>query len=117
MDYLEIVIGRLEKAARPSRELDGLIAAGFLIELPEDCAGWPPHYTASIDAALALLPDDFHWELKRAPHRRGYFCEAWAVGGKVVAAIGDAASPAMAVCLVAATLHREQIKSPAMATS
>ena len=37
-----------------------------------------PSFTGSIDAAITLLPVGFHWELKTSPHRRGYFCEAWA---------------------------------------
>lgn len=112
MDHLEIVAARLEKEAGPCRVLDGLLAAGFLLPVPDDPAGWPARFTASLDAAITLLPDDFHWEVKTAPHRRGYFCEAWAPTGKVVAAIGDAATPAMAVCAVAAKLHQKMVIRP-----
>lgn len=62
MTDLEL-IERLEKATGPDREFDEAIArlAGWYI----DGGGYTsaPRFTASIDAALTLVPKGFNWSL------------------------------------------------------
>lgn len=64
MMTLDELIARLEKATAPDRGLDRDIAFSF---------GWdpdgiqePPAYTASIDAAMTLVPAGMHWQLNSA---------------------------------------------------
>lgn len=60
-DFADI-IARLEKATGPDRELDDAI--GATLERP--CKNWP--FTASIDAALTLVPGGFRWKLGYSRH-------------------------------------------------
>ncbi len=63
------LIERLERATGPDRDLD--IAIGEAVGAADH--GWPAyhrpfkdwakHYTASIDAALTLVPEGFRWKL------------------------------------------------------
>lgn len=55
------LISRLEKATGPDGELDGDIAVtmGLYAKRPVVCT--PPAYTASIDAALTLVPEGWWW--------------------------------------------------------
>lgn len=118
---LKPLIELLKQATLPDDELDKLIALAWKWRHQEaqfighewiNPAGRVtglPHFTGSIDAAITLLPDGFHWELKTSPHRRGYFCEAWAPTGKVVAAIGDGTTAALAVCAAAAQLKTQDV--------
>lgn len=55
------LIERLEKAAAPDRELDNLIWFWLGQPLPDDCADCPARYTASLDAALTLVPEGHYW--------------------------------------------------------
>ena len=83
------LIERLEKATGPDRELDGEI---WLAADPRLVVLWPhwtaeqrdnmvPRYTASIDAALSLVPEHHRWLLDKRPyadHRiDGYRCEVY----------------------------------------
>lgn len=45
-----------EEATGPDRSIDGMIAESIGATMPNDPAGWPPRYTASVDAAMTLLP-------------------------------------------------------------
>jgi hypothetical protein len=52
---------RVEAATGPDRELDALI---------NDIAGrhpTMPAYTASLDAAITLVPEGWHWALRKMP--------------------------------------------------
>lgn len=52
------LIARLEKATGEDRELDCLIEG-----IHPTASGDTPHYSASIDAALTLVPKGFAWTL------------------------------------------------------
>lgn len=80
---LDDLIARLEKATGPDRALDIAIykivrngrATNHDMLTPEQreshFAGCAPTYTASIDAALTLLPDDdHHWKAGYSKHVR-----------------------------------------------
>lgn len=53
MELLDIA-KHCEDAVGPDRSIDGLIAHAVGCSMPDDPAGWPPRYTASLDAALTL---------------------------------------------------------------
>jgi hypothetical protein len=65
------LIERLEKAAGPDRQLDNAIEEAVDFPKPtnpDDLPGYPPYFTASIDAALTLVPDGWRWQISnRAP--------------------------------------------------
>ena len=75
------LIKDLEQATGPSRELDDRIGTaiglyierlsdGTLLYQRKDHKMWPevPHYTASLDAALTLVPEGWEWQIStRAP--------------------------------------------------
>lgn len=70
-DYTDI-IARLEKAKGPDRELDleiGRALPGphtFSLSTVQQRGGKPPvpEFTASIDAAVMLMPEGANWSLK-----------------------------------------------------
>lgn len=85
------LIERLEKATEPDQELDLAIAMACQIDcrqccghgvavwaqdgngiVGEECCGnpdvCPANYTASLDAALTLVPDGFRWKLGYSRH-------------------------------------------------
>lgn len=62
MTDLQSLLTRLEEAERPDRGLDGCLDG--LVD--HDNEAWPPPYTASLDAALALVEralPGWHWEV------------------------------------------------------
>jgi hypothetical protein len=102
----EELIAALQKATGPAYVLDLAIAAQVL----PDC--WvskvtPKNYTASIDAALTLVPepDDSFWQVLTCGERRGYFQAS--VVTDAMAATGaklswhSARTPAIALCIAA----------------
>lgn len=67
LDLLE----QLLKSPGPDRELDNAIWATLDQPLPDDPVEWPPRYTASVDAAMTLIPDGHRWRCgysKHVPH-------------------------------------------------
>lgn len=79
------LIERLEKATGPSRALDADLAMAFgqkvfQTKRRDGQGSWltysfrngdeVPHYTASIDAALTLVPAGFRWKLGYSRHVR-----------------------------------------------
>ena len=127
MTDTQSLIARLEQATGPDRELDADIAvavdggeivwkmANYTMESyparrhpsPHHIGGYcnahVPSYTASIDAALTLVPSgkghDPWWMLKAA--WRGIAkAEIW-VDGKGKPFRGEAATPALAICIAA----------------
>ena len=60
-DQLVALAERVEKATGPDRELDVAIAGASGVTYPADPVNWPPHYTASLDAALTLAPCNLLW--------------------------------------------------------
>lgn len=58
---------RCEKASGPDRELDAQIAAAFhLKQLTYQSPEWikDPEFTASLDAAMTLVPEGWEWALE-----------------------------------------------------
>ena len=120
MPDLNDLIARLEAATGPDRALDAEIAEacgtmphGLTRALSngepaewwwdgEDCL-WPPEFTASVDAAITLAPNDLMWFLGRLDSSDMRFCatisERGAVGSKTWR--GFSASPAIALCVAA----------------
>ena len=101
MDLIE----KLKRATGPSQELDNVIAEFIGLKCPDDPAGWPPCFSHSIDAALTLLPEKHYWELKCAPHRKGYIAKLWDSDGDTVM-LADSPTPAIALCLAALKAHK-----------
>lgn len=100
---------RCEASAGPSRSLDFDIAVDVLgYKRIEDRFMWSPQFTASIDAAMLLVPDRARWMLRGiASGSLPFFYEAFVnlsdvthTGSKIV---GQATTPALA--LIAACLR------------
>ena len=109
------LIAALEKATGPSRELDEELDR---IRNPDewfmrDCHapegnsvwGWDsPHYTASIDAALTLVPDELWRSILHAPNV-GKATVSLRTGGltdpNTKEWMGYACTPAIAICVAA----------------
>lgn len=107
------LVNRLSQATGPDRSLDNDIWALLDQPLPDDPAGWPPRYTESIEAALALVPDGWQWQASnRAPKPKAgrayiYNGEPHSVGvggmrnnPKYRGHEVTAATPAIAMCIV-----------------
>lgn len=58
-----------------------------------------PRYTASLDAALTLVPDGMDEEIKRARHRKGWRVNLWLP--EHVGYSADATSLAITICIAA----------------
>ena len=124
MTALQELIARLEKATEGSRELDAEIAVvsgEFLHGKVSKTRPWlvtqaginrePPRYSASIDAALTLVPEDFQWLVR--DDERGGFCNVTSPDFVAIEgsngqdeSIGKrfptyAATPALALCIAA----------------
>ena len=119
-DTLAALIERVEKATGPDAALDGIIwqavtPAGswcqnsdgvWLLRVEDDrtpgatarAYSHPPRYTASLDAALALVPEGWQWVVGNMGNAHVY--EERTAGKSVTA---EAATPALA--LVAAALR------------
>lgn len=98
-DLLELA-GYCEEADGPDRSIDALIAIAVNCRMPGDPAGWPPRYTASLDAALTLVPECDSWTLARLG--TGAFCCAISFSDEEVASsISDAKSASLALCAAA----------------
>lgn len=120
MTPLDEVIERLEKADGPSIKLDTDI--GRLLPLPDvffglrvtarrfhlrsidyetedgayhTGAGMVPHFTASIDAALTLVPNGWDWCVYNS------FAQVLEKSGKAVAITAFQKHPAIALCIAA----------------
>lgn len=113
------LIARLEAAAEGSRELDAEIAIflnpklaewerfGGELHGPSDSIFHAPHYTTSIDAALALVPEGWAWFAQRIgqPFSTG-FARLWlpaarTKGLKIEQYQSEAATPALALVIAA----------------
>ena len=111
---IEELIAALERAEGPSRELELRIARdvldseplGHAAGLPDDLLlfqpeyGPWPHYTASIDAALWLVPKGVGWGVKKQQNGEFAWCDGdIARAGNV--AVRGGATPAIALCIAA----------------
>lgn len=114
------LIERLERASGPDRELDGRIwcALNGYVFLEWDGAGcrfraknngWIGHnnikeWTASLDAALTLVPEGYRWLVGNAWKDKHGDCPAMAsvvVAGDYGGRPTSAATPALALCIAA----------------
>lgn len=59
------IIERLERAAGPSMDIDYDIWLALAQPMPVDPDDFPPRYTASLDAALTLVPKGYLWQVKQ----------------------------------------------------
>jgi hypothetical protein len=103
---------RCEKATGPDRELDAEIARaigwtnvspvghGHVGHCPNHFFGSVPLHTASLDAAMTLVPEGEQWNVASYPWaEHTHKAAAW-VGNKRGPVIG-AATPALALCAAA----------------
>ena len=112
------LIKRLEAATGPDRQLDNAIEEAIDLPKPtnpDDLPGYPPHFTASIDAAITLVPEDSHewreyspviWGGRRPAARINYRQrDAEAESGWAYGSLNDSevrgATPALALCIAA----------------
>lgn len=115
---MEDLIKRLEAATGPSRELDAeivrLVAGWKRIDSPggadwidprgyEQCDRDVPHYTASIDAALTLVPEHWSATISTHPNNIGTFARVYNDGMKTEPAFNVHGNrpPAIALCIAA----------------
>jgi hypothetical protein len=93
------LIARLKAATGPDRQLDNAIAEWAGFQVPDASSeGWPLAYTASIDAAMTLLSDDWFWEIRQTVRRDRVFVALFAVSGNGAVYAGGP-SVAVAICL------------------
>jgi len=102
------LIAALEAAEGPSRRLDELIDCEVNWCAPMPDSAEPPHYTASIDAALTLVPGGFQafcLTVTEAPENPRHKC------GVVIAhpfsRDSFGATPAIALCIAALKARKE----------
>lgn len=100
------LIARLEAATGPDRELDRAIAKALgvmpLYEMRGQIGGSWPDCTASIDAALTLVPEGWLWQVEWIGHqtrKRVGNCILWQPHEPALS--GQAATPALAICIAA----------------
>ena len=81
MNKLEELAERLERASGPDRELDAQIgryaAAEFLGHVPDAPQYGCQPFTASIDAAMSLVPEGWAYKIGRN------WCELWPMSPEV----------------------------------
>lgn len=107
-DRLELA-ERVEAASGPDRELDALIHEVF--GLPFEMEYWSeadttpqrnlskvPHYTASLDAAMTLVPDGWNWGVWMRHDWREQNAQVWHPARDASTLHGYAATPALALC-------------------
>ena len=101
---MDELIARLEQATGPNRELDHAVETAVLGEWTY----YAPEYTASIDAALTLVPEGFNWTVDGFPSGPAcascYLADA---GGQ----LHDGATPAIAIC-IASLKARQAMANP-----
>ena len=95
---MDDLIHRIQAASGPDRLIDFDIALLVGTKTRNGSINIAPHFTASIDAALTLVPEGMQWSIKnqRSPKsvaQVGAFHE------------GSAATPALALCAAALRAH------------
>jgi len=115
------LIERLEALSGPDREVDEAIADALFppapfaqlkdAPIPTGCRMWQQNghiqsalrYTASIDAAMTLVPEECAWNLGGSPVKG--FAGAGSFGAMIEQGIdqihGEAPTPAIALCIAA----------------
>lgn len=99
---LEELAEKVERLEGPSREVDALIANQLI--LPLDWGMSPLRYTASLDAAMSLVPKGLDWMIDNFDGAKsGFRCSAGVFSGSQWIDCRAAATPALA--LTAASLR------------
>ncbi len=116
------LLSRLEALTGPDREVDGAIYCAVGHRMIAEC--WPhwtaaqrdlatPHYTASLDAALTLVPAGWQWQVSNRappPHAGRAFLDNKAhpfvgIGAarnpELIRIENTAATPVIALCIAA----------------
>lgn len=108
------LIARLERALEGSRQLDQLIYTaidapglresrdGEIVASPNIYSIQAPEYSTSLDAAFELMPRQFSWTLNSTIR---FGCAAIIRGHQTHE--GDAATPALAICIAALKARSE----------
>lgn len=105
------LIERLEAASGPDRQLDYLIAdAVFGKVKPPFQRGHCEKYTASLDAAMTLVPEGHrnNWSLIGFDGLGGPSDLPWQAD--VADCLADAATPALALCIAALRAQAQEVK-------
>lgn len=108
-ERLKALIGKLEAATAPDRQLDYAIER----ELPFKSTA-TPHYTSSIDAALTVIPPEYGWNVNWWGFVQLFRKEDEAAGGAMRGLIvGDQRPPAIALCVAGlrARMAKQALKS------
>ena len=100
-DTLAALIERVEQATGPDLELDAAIVASLKLYIIALMSG-VPHYTASIDAAVSLVPEGWVWVVGNMGNAHVY--EERTAGKSVTA---EAATPALALTAAALRARME----------
>ena len=107
------IIDKLERADGPDRELDcriwctlGPVPYDHAIQVVPDHSQWvAPTYTASIDAAMTLVPEGWHTSnYHQGPSGGGHWWKLGYINDTMqhyVTAESRAATPALALCIAA----------------
>lgn len=98
------LIERLEKAEGPDRNLDAMIHWQIKNGVGVGAAQDAPHYTASLDAAMTLVPSGYQWDMTAY----GSGAHASVGGTKKFGTAHDAKTPALALCIAA--LHSRSVE-------
>ncbi len=94
--------GRVEQANGPERELDFDIADAVLGPIkPPYRRGYCEKYTASLDAAMTLVPQGQDWYVTSIRPLTGRFAGAIYKGSEPSMDYAEAATPALALCAAA----------------
>ena len=120
MDSLEQLAQRVEALTGPCRETDALVEASLGI-VPDGSVrckgGWiidgsavaSPKYTASLDAAMTLVPEGWSWDISTRPDSSGGVVylhspdrTKWRDTG------GFAATPELALCAAALRARKDR---------
>jgi len=115
---LSALLERVEGATGGDRALDSAIERACFGDAPIT-EGWGGtlDYTASVDAALALIgrvKPGMEFHLSTARHRKGWSVKTWVSDDKYSGRLLDAPTPALALCaaLLAAMIGEEAEPSP-----
>lgn len=103
------LIARIESATGPDRELDCRIWCAVERQNFDVCrqvvpnfGEWlAPSYTASIDAALSLVPDGHQWSLSECAMPDRYYAGLGSRKASGRSFVAQAATPALALCAAA----------------
>jgi hypothetical protein len=111
-DHPIALIEQIENATEPSRSLDVAIvkAIGWSDSRPyrrEDCWREPLDFTASLDAAITLVPEGYFFAV--STHPQGAFAILAASGdGPAIRSAEAVATPALALCAAALKARGQQ---------